>query len=158
VSHKEGFDPAFHHKALGDEFAPGVHDPEGGFSADERAIADRLQEEGWRVDARPADHTVQKMKNPESMVRRHPGDEGRITEYKTLSGNGGANNVKRNINDASQVPDDGELVVDGRNAGVTAQTAAKAYARAVTQEGAVCPAVVHIILGDGRIVTYVKEN
>jgi hypothetical protein len=135
-----------------------VHDSEGAFQPKEREIADRLEQEGWRVDARPEDHTKDHLKNPESMVRKDSADEGRITEFKTLN-SGSANAAKRNINDASdQVPADGEVVVDGSKVGLTEADANKAYAKAVGQPGKTVAATVHVILGDGRIMTFVKEN
>jgi hypothetical protein len=162
VSDKAGFDPAFHHKALGDEFAPGVHDPDGKFVSKERAIADRLEQEGWRVDARREDHTIEHMKNPESMVRRDPADEGRITEFKTLepTPNGKpVNAAKRNINDASdQVPPDGEVVIDASKVGLTEEDAGRAWRKALGQPGKTVAAQVHIILEGGRIVTFEKES
>lgn len=158
ASDQPGFDPAFHHKALGDQFTPGVHDPSGKFQPKEREIADRLEQEGFRVDARTEDHTKQHLKNPESMVRTHPADEGRITEFKTLN-SGSANAAKRNINDASdQVPPDGEVVIDGSKVGLTEEDAYKAYRKALGQPGKTVAATVRVILGDGRLVTYVKEN
>ncbi|MEI8412002.1 MULTISPECIES: toxin glutamine deamidase domain-containing protein [unclassified Kribbella] len=162
VSNKPGFDPAFHHKALGDEFAPGVHDPDGKFVSKERKIADDLEQEGWRVDARREDHTVEHLKNPEAMVRKDPADEGRITEFKTLepTPNGKpVNAAKRNINDASdQVPPDGEVVIDASKVGLTEAEAEHAFRKARGQHGKTVAAQVHIILGDGRIVTYPKES
>lgn len=158
VTNKPGFDPAFHHKALGDEFAPSVHDPEGVFEPWERDIADRLEDEGWRVDARFRDDSKKGMKNPDSMVRKDPGDEGLPTEFKTPK-SGGRNAIRRNINEASdQVPPDGEVVIDGRNVGLTRELADRAYGGAKGQPGKTVAARVHIILGDGQVVTYVKEN
>jgi hypothetical protein len=160
VSTKQGFDPAFHHKALGDQFAPGVHDPDGSFQAKERAMADRLEQEGWRVDGRPEDHTKQRLKNPECMVRKNPADEGLITEFKALdSGEVGA--VKRNVKKAAkQVPPDGEVVLDGRKVGLTEENVAEAFA-GLQRFGDSVAATTHVILGDGRMVTYklyTKEN
>jgi hypothetical protein len=158
VSTKTGFDPAFHHKALGDEWAPGVHDPDGSFSAKERAIADRLEEAGWRVDARLADHSKEFMKNPECMVRKDGAHEGTITEYKTLE-SGNRNTVRRIINEAAdQVPADGEVVVDGRNVGLTKEIADRAFGGAAGQPGKTIPAKVHIILADGQLITYERKK
>lgn len=128
------------------------------FSPKERAIGDRLAEEGWRVDARRPDHTVDNLKNPECMLRKDGTDEGLIAEYKTLESDSN-NAVKRNINAASeQVPADGEVVIDGRAVGLTEENAARAWKRAVLQQQKTVASAVHIILGDGRMVTYVKES
>jgi hypothetical protein len=157
VSDKPGFDPAFHHKALGDEWAPGVHDPEAKFSDKELAIADRLHDEGWRVDARPQDDSKQHMKNPESMVRKDPADEGLITEYKTLK-SGESNAVNRNIKKASkQVPPDGEVVIDGRNVDLTKENADRAWADLEHYDDTRA-AKVHVILGNGEMLTYVRSD
>lgn len=97
-------DPAFEHGPLGDDFAPGVHDPDGLFQPHERPIADRLAQEGYRVDQRAEDQSVQGMKNPDAMVRKGPDDPGAVTEFKKLS-SGSLNATKRNMNTASgQVP------------------------------------------------------
>lgn len=158
MSDKPGFDPAFHHRALGGEFAPGVYDPDGAFQGKEREIADRLEQEGWRVDARPEDHAKENMKNPESMVRKDPADEGLITEFKTPE-SGGKNAIKRLVNHASkQVPPDGEVVIDGRNVGLTEEIAARAYGGAKNQPHGTVAAKVHFILGDGQLVTYPEEG
>ncbi|HEY3561575.1 MAG TPA: hypothetical protein VGL05_29120 [Kribbella sp.] len=153
-----GFDPAFHHKALGDEWAPGVHDPEGKFFEKERATADRLEEEGWRVDARPQDDSKQNMKNPESMVRKGPDDEGLITEFKRLD-SGSESAIKRNVKKAAgQVPEaDGEAVLDGRKVGLTQDVVDKAYASLV-RLGDRVPAKLYVILGDGRMITYERRG
>ncbi|WP_020391352.1 hypothetical protein [Kribbella catacumbae] len=152
------FDPAFHPRALGDDFAPGVHDPRNKFLATEWDTANRLAAEGWRVAGRLEDPTVQHKKNPDSMVRKHRADRGKIVEFKTPT-SGTANAIKRNINDASeQVLPAGEVVIDGRQVGLTEGDALRAFRRACGQPGKTVADVVHVILGDGRLVTYVKEN
>jgi len=158
-----GGDPAFEVGALGDRYAAGVFDPHGSLQDHEVRTARRLEQEGWRVDGRPEDHTVQHKKNPEAMLRKHPDDPGAVTEFKRLdppapgqqlSGNA----VKRNINDASgQVPDDGEIVIDGSEGGLTEEVAERAFRRALGQPGKTVARKVHFHLGDGRIVTYTKE-
>ncbi|MFG1909947.1 hypothetical protein [Kribbella sp. NPDC048928] len=156
---KAGFDPAFHHQGLGRDFAPGVHDPDGALIYDEPAVAERLEQEGWRVDARPEDQRVQGTRNPDAMVRKDPSDVGRITEFKTLGSSSPAA-AKRAINHGSgQVPPvDGEVVVDGRNVGLTEQAARAAYRGARAQRGGRLASKIHIILGDGRMLTFVKEQ
>jgi hypothetical protein len=142
-----------------------VHDPDSAFQDKERVIAEKFAEEkGWRLDGRIEDHGVQDLKNPECMVRKEPGDPGRITEFKTLdppkAGSNPVNAVKRNINDAShQVPPDGEIVIDTRNIpGLTEEDVLRAYKKALGQPKGSVAKEVHIILGDGRVVTYVKEG
>jgi hypothetical protein len=150
------FDPAFQPRALGTDFVPGVHDAHDSFKPKEVDIARRLQKEGWRVDARLADHSKDEP-NPDAMVRRSGSDKGRVVEFKTLRGSS-ANTARRNINDASgQVPPDGEVVIDGRNGGLTEADALRAFRRALGQPGKTVAAAVHLILGDGRLVTYTKE-
>jgi hypothetical protein len=165
VSKKEGFDPAFHHKALGEDFAPVVNDVDGSFVAKERAIADTVVEQrGWRVDARTADHTVKDQKNPEAMTRKGPDDEGVVTEYKTLEAKDAEDPsiaVKSNIMRATkQVPEGGEVVIDGRVIGLSEDDALRGFKRAAGQAKAgrgKMVDTVHIIVADGRMITYVKE-
>lgn len=153
------FDPAFHPRALGEDFAPGVFDPANSFKLKERAVADRLTAEGWRVDARPADHHVQNKKNPDVMVRKNSSDRGVVVEFKTLD-SGNPNTVKRNMTQGSgQVRSAvGEVVIDGRRVGLAETEAFRAFKRACNQPGASAAARIHVILGDGRLVTYTKEN
>ncbi|GAA5186621.1 hypothetical protein GCM10023322_33270 [Rugosimonospora acidiphila] len=152
-----GFDPAMQHGALGDHFEPGVHDPGNEFLPKERAIADRLAQNGEQVNQRPADHTVPGQPNPDAMVRTGPDDPGTITEFKTLAGKDGSNSVRRNILDAGgQVPDGGGVVLDGRATNVDEADAIRGHARALgqaAQTGQKLPTIVRIILGDGRIIT-----
>lgn len=152
------FDPAFHPRALEDDFAPGVFDPDSSFIPKEREVAQRLEAEGWRVDARLAIHTLRHWKNPDAMVRKTRHDTGRVVEFKTPD-SGSISAVKRNINDASeQIPSDGEVVIDGRKIGLTEDGALRAFLRACGQPGGTVATKVHVILGDGRLVTYVKEH
>jgi hypothetical protein len=152
------FDPAFHPRALGDDFMAGVHDPLRKFFKSEQLTAERLAAEGWRIDGRLEDDTQEHKKNPDAMVRKGPADPGTIVEFKTpISGN--SNAIKRNINTASdQVPPGGELVIDGRLVGLTEADALRGFRRACGQPGKTVADVVHVILGDGRLVTYVKEK
>jgi len=158
IGSEETFDPAFRKGALGPEFSPRVVDPSGAFTEKERAIADRLTQEGWRVDAREADPTVQYLKNPDAMVRKAPDDPGSITEFKTMS-KPTNNALKREINDASdQVGADGDVVIDGRRVGTTLSDAERAYKRAIGQPGGIVAKRVHVILGDGRLITLEEEQ
>jgi hypothetical protein len=148
------FDPAFDLRPLGPNFAPGVHDPHGTFSPKERRIADRLEKEGWRIDARPADHGSGD-KNPDAMVRKSAAERGVILEFKSPRSSA-SNTLKRNIDDAGDQAR--EIVIDGRNIGVTEADAWRAYRRAAGQPGKTIADVVHVILGDGRLVSYQKEQ
>ncbi|QNE22600.1 hypothetical protein F1D05_37765 [Kribbella qitaiheensis] len=151
------FDPAFHPRARGDNFAPGIHDPLGAFEPKEVEIAELLERRGWRIDARLEDHGSW-AKNPDAMVRRTRGDVGIEFEFKTPR-SGASNAIKRNILDASeQVPPNGEVVIDGRNVDLSQADAFRAYRRAVGQPGKTTARVVHLILGDGRLITYTKES
>jgi len=58
------------------DFTPGVHDPEDRFEPKEREVADFLEREGCRIDARPADHTVHGKKNPDATLRRSGSADG----------------------------------------------------------------------------------
>ncbi|NEA30155.1 hypothetical protein [Streptomyces sp. SID13031] len=152
------FEPAFHRRALGDDFAPSVHDPHRGFSAKELRIAERLVGEGWRIDARLVDNGSDDP-NPDGMTRKDRSDRGSVIEFKTLE-TARVETVKRNILKAGrQVRSvDGEVVVDGRNVKLGEADAREAYRAAARQPGATVARVVHLILGDGRMITYAKEN
>jgi hypothetical protein len=152
------FDPAFHPRALGDDFAPGVHDPQGRFMPKEVEVAKRLEQAGWRIDARLADHGSGET-NPDAMLRKSPGDQGVQVEFKTLE-NGKIDTVKRNILAAGKQVRraGGEVVIDGRNVDLGPLEAQLGYRRAARQPGTTVAAVVHLILGDGRLITYTKEH
>jgi hypothetical protein len=147
------FDPAFENRPVGPDFTPGVHDPLGCFKPKERLIADRLAEEGWRIDARPENHTQYKRKNPDVMVRKGSDHAGVIIEFKTPE-SGSSNAVKRNMHEASKQA--GEVVIDGRLVGVTEDVARRSFRRECGQPGKSAAAVIHVILGDGRMVTFRK--
>ncbi|MEV0787745.1 hypothetical protein [Kribbella sp. NPDC050459] len=152
------FDPAFNPRPLDVSFSPGIVDPENVFTPKERAIAERLAEEGWRVDARPADHTRDKVRNPDSMVRKARGAAGVVVEFKTpISGK--PNAIKRNIHEASNQAGEGnEILIDGRGIDLSEDVASRAFRRACGQPGGQVADVVHVIVGDGRLITYTKEN
>ena len=98
-------------------------------------------------------------KNPDAMVHHYPGDEGRITEFKTLD-SGTVGSAMRNMKAAShQVPPDSKVVIDGRGSQLTEADAREAYRRAASSppEEAAAPetaappeiaAKVHVILGN----------
>ncbi|GAA3126549.1 hypothetical protein JOF29_002614 [Kribbella aluminosa] len=148
------FDPAFDPRPLEADFAPGVHDPENSFKPHERLIADRLAEEEWRVDARREDHSSGD-KDPDATVRKHADRRGTVVEFKTPNQNG-ANILRRNICDASAQA--AEVVIDGRNIDLSEADALRAYRRALGQPGKTIADIVHVILGDGRLVTYRREK
>jgi hypothetical protein len=152
------FDPAIDRRSLSIDFAPGVHDPEHAFKPHEVATAQRLAEEGWRIDARLADHSKQHQKNPDVMVRKSASSKGVIVELKSpISSKVSA--VKRNINVGSkQAGPDGEVVIDGRTILLSESDAETAFRRACKQPGSMVARMVHVILGNGRLVTYVKES
>ncbi len=151
------FNPAFDPRPLGPNFAPGVHDPRGSLLSKELRIANRLVEQGWRIDARPEDHGSGNT-NPDTMVRKGAGEEGVIVEFKTQD-SGSSNAVKRNMLKASgQLSTTGEVVIDGRPVGLAEETALRSFRRACGQPGSTVARVVHVILGDGRLVTFTKEQ
>ncbi|HEY3558521.1 MAG TPA: hypothetical protein VGL05_13710 [Kribbella sp.] len=152
------FDPAFDARPLEVDFAPGVWDPNDVFEPKERLIADRLAEQGWRVDARKADHTRDRVSNPDGMVRKSPDADGVVIEFKTPV-SGKSNAIKRNIHDASkQAGERSEILIDGRSVDLSEDAASRAFRRACGQPGGRVADVVHVILGDGRLITYTKEK
>ncbi|GAA2809632.1 hypothetical protein [Kribbella solani] len=152
------FDPAFDSRPLELRFSPGVFDPVGSFNPEERAIADRLAEEGWRVDARLADHSQDRVANPDSMVRKASDVAGVVFEFKTPK-SASSNAIKRNIHEATeQAGEHSEILIDGRPVGLTEDVAWRSYRRACGQPGGIVADHVHVILGDGRLITYTKEH
>ena len=150
----QDFDPAFDFRPLECDFSPGIHDPLKTFKPHERVVAERLAEEGWRIDARREDHGSGD-KNPDAMVRKQPDERGVVVEFKTPNKNG-THTVKRNICDASDQAS--EIVIDGRDIDLSEADAWRAYRRALGQPGKTIAGVVHVILGDSRLVTYRKEK
>ncbi|MFF0266913.1 hypothetical protein [Kribbella sp. NPDC004536] len=152
------FDPALELRPIGAGFRPGVHDPEARFLPKEREIAEYLELEGWRIDARPEVHTVQNQKNPDATLRRSGSSEGVIVEFKTLN-RASLSAVKRNINQAcDQVGALGEVFLDGRKVDLDEAMALRGFRKACGQPGKSVDAAVHVILGDGRMVTFRKER
>src|SRR5262249_6724738 len=122
------------------------------------AVADFLEREGWRVDARPEDHTVHGKKNPDATLRRSGSARGVIVEFKTLN-QASLSAVKRNINEAcDQVGAMGEIFIDGRKVDLAEPMALRGFRKACGQPGKTVDATVHVILGDGRMVTFRKER
>jgi hypothetical protein len=152
------FDPALDLRPIGSDFAPGVSDPAGRFVPKERELADFLGKQGRRVDARPEDHTVQGQKNPDATLRRSGAEDGVIVEFKTLD-RASLSAVKRNINEAcDQVSAAGEVFIDGRKVLLDEAMALRGFRKACGQPGKSVDALVHVILGDGRMVTMRKER
>ncbi|MEV4264144.1 hypothetical protein [Kribbella sp. NPDC049584] len=151
------FDPALDLHPIGSDFAPGVSDPANRFEPKERELADFLGQQGWRIDARPEDHTVQGRKNPDATLRRSGAENGVIVEFKTLD-RASLSAVKRNINEAcDQVGAAGEVFIDGRKVLLDEAMALRGFRKACGQPGKSVDALVHVILGDGRMVTMRKE-
>lgn len=135
-----------------------MNDPEDRFLPKEREIADYLELKGWRVDARPKDHTVKVQKNPDANLRRSGSAEGVIVEFKTLN-RASLSAVKRNINDAcEQVGAAGEVFLDGRKVDLDEATALRGFRKACGQPGRTVDAPGHVVLGDGRMVTFRRER
>jgi hypothetical protein len=101
---------------------------------------------------------VDGLTNPDSVVRRSPDDPGTITEFKTLD-SGSSTAVKDDIIQAGRQVGPhggGDAVIDGRAVGLTEEEARRGFGRAVGQarvHGQTMPEKVHIILGDGRMLT-----
>jgi hypothetical protein len=155
---KLDFDPALDLRPIGGDFAPGVSDPADRFEPKERELADFLGRRGWRIDARPENHTVHGQKNPDATLRRGGAAEGVIVEFKTLN-RASLSAVKRNINEAcDQVGDAGEVFIDGRKVELDEAMALRGFRKACGQPGKSVDALVHVILGDERMVTFRKER
>jgi hypothetical protein len=142
--------------ALGDGFQPGVYDQDHHWDASERAIADRLAQDGAAVHARePRDGIV--VSDPDAMVRRSPSDEGVVTEFATLDANL-PDTIARDVTyGGSQLAQHGggDLVIDGRHVGLTAQHAEAGHTEVLEDRdrSGPLPATVHYILADNSILT-----
>jgi hypothetical protein len=144
---------------LGKDFRPGLSNPTGRqLTKDEQLGADLLTAEGKHVQALPEDHTVERVKSVDFLVREGPDDPGVISELKTLNSSR-SSAVQRNILDAGAQLDQykdrygpGRAVIDGRAAGLTADDADRGFRRAAGQartHGQPMPPSIRIILGDG---------
>lgn len=152
--------PVYEKGALGDRYEPGVHDPDELFTEDERKVADRILEvdPGARIDPRPADHTTQGQQNPDAILRRSSAEPGTIIEIKTLKTRGSdmSNTVNQAIADARKQlrpHGGGDVYIDGREIGLTADEAERGYRRAAGNAGthaSEMPGAI-AILGDGTL-------
>jgi hypothetical protein len=144
---------------LGKDFKPGLFNPTGrALTKDEQVGADLLVAEGKHVQALPEDHTVQRRKSVDFLVRERPDDPGVISELKTLH-SPSSSAVQRNILEAGGQLDQykdrygpGRAIIDGRGIGLTAGEADRGFRRAVGQareHGQPMPPSIRIILGDG---------
>jgi hypothetical protein len=151
-------DPALR-GALGRHFTPGLSNPTGrALTKEEQAGADLLVSEGKHVHVLPEDHTVQRAKSVDFLVREDPADPGVISELKSLR-SPSSSAVQRNILAAGAQLDQyaarygpGRAIIDGRAAGLTAEDADRGFRRAVGQardRGQPMPPSIRIILGDG---------
>ena len=123
-----------------------------------RWLDDLLVAEGKHVQALPEDHTVQRRKSVDFLVRERPDDPGVISELKTLH-SPSSSAVQRNILEAGGQLDQykdrygpGRAIIDGRGIGLTAGEADRGFRRAVEEardHGQPMPPSIRIILGDG---------
>ena len=92
------------------------------------------------------------------MIRYDAGDPGQLTEFKTLN-EGRAVTIKHRILKAGKQlaqHGGGDAAIDGRQVGLSEDTAREGYELAVRQarhHGQALPRQVRIILADGRILT-----
>lgn len=160
-------DPAFEYGPMGDDFQPGVYNPEV-LQPNEVSIARYLADEhGVMFHGRLEDHTVGGLKNPEGMARWTPDDEGKVTEFKTLESpkndalkreiKRAADQVVDKDNDTQTIARDGEAVIDGRNVGTTADDVNRVMKR-LRGTGDTVPRRTYVILGDGRMVYFDRDG
>ena len=133
------FDPAFDLRPLESTSRPGI--PR---SARVRSIRRNGRspsgslEEGWRIDARPADDTRRKVRRiPDAMVREEPrSSRGVIVEFKTPRSNKSSADQAEHERLASE---SGRArrrgVIDGRQIGLSEEDAERAFRRACGQPG-----------------------
>ncbi len=152
-----GFDAGRDRSSLGVGFRAGVDDPEGLFAGKERSIADLLAEEGRMVHPRRRVEDVTGLTSPDAMVRSGPDDPGVVTEFKTPE-SASSSSVRSNILAAGKQlgpHGGGEVVIDGRVAGLTEEVARHGWARAAGQaraHGSALPDRVRVILADGTMI------
>jgi hypothetical protein len=160
-------DPAFQYGPMGDDFQPGVYNPEV-LQPHEMSIARYLADEhGVMFHGRLEDPTVEGLKNPEGMARWAPDDEGRVTEFKTLESpkndalkreiKKAAHQVVDNDNATQTITKDGEAVIDGRNVGTTIDDVNRVMKR-LRGTGDTVPRRTYIILGDGKMVYFDRDG
>ena len=144
---------------LGKDFKPGLSNPTGRqLTKEEQFGAELLTAEGKHVQALPEDHTVQRGKSVDFLVRERPDDPGVISELKSPR-SPSSSAVQRNILDTGAQLDQykarygpGQAVIDGRAAGLTGEDADRGFRRAAGQardHGQPMPPSIRIILGDG---------
>ncbi|SDT69543.1 WXG100 family type VII secretion target [Actinoplanes derwentensis] len=145
------------HVPLGDGFRVGVDDPESLFVDKERAIADLLAAEGKMVHPRRRVEDVTGLTNPDAMVRSGPDDPGVVTEFKTPE-SASSSSMRSNILAAGKQLGQhggGDVVIDGRPAGLTEEVARHGWARAAGQaraHGSALPDRARVILADGTML------
>ncbi|GAA1603093.1 hypothetical protein [Actinoplanes couchii] len=143
--------------SLGGAFRAGVDDPEKLFADKERSIADLLAAEGRMVHPRRRVEDVTGLTSPDAMVRSGPDDPGVVTEFKTPE-SASSSSMRSNILAAGKqlAPHGGgDVVIDGRSAGVTEEVARHGWARAAGQarvHGSALPDRARVILADGTML------
>ena len=141
-------------------FMPGVQDPDGTFDPEERSIAEALAARGASVSRRPEDGG-RRVKNPDAVVRGHAADPGTVTEFKSLR-RPSTTAVQRAVLTAGRqlAGHDGDLVIDGRPAGLSEHVARSGMRRAVGQarvHGQALLRRVFVIL-DGDVLIELKRE
>lgn len=128
---------------LADHFEPGVYDPEGRLSDEERAAAEKLAETDRAMVCVDDDSEI--------TVRRSESDEGTATVFVALD-EPTPEAVQEAIDEVAGQLDaeEGQLVVDGRLAGLT-EEAARAGCDMALADGVRMPEQVHCVLEDERV-------
>lgn len=139
---------------LGRAWRPGLREDAALLSTQERRSAQLYADEGAMVHSRPV-RLADDYKNPDLLVRRGPEDPGIYAELKELrspSSTAVGRNVREGVDQLRNVGG-GEVVVDGRAAGLSEEAARAGSERALRNTDALghegAP-VVRIVLGDGR--------
>ncbi len=143
---------------LGSRFERGVHDPNGRLMPKERETAELLASEGKDVRVLPEDHSTPG-KSVDTLVRSDESDNGTYTELKSLD-----RSTSRAVKDSIFRAQDqlgphggGEVVIDGRRAGLDREAAEAGLRRALGEartHDKPLPDSIRVIAEDGSSVIY----
>jgi hypothetical protein len=149
-----------HQGALGDKFEPGVYDPDGVLSEEERAAAEQLAEtDGAAVHVRAPELGVLGAAGGGegvAMVRRSESDEGTATVFVAVdqaTPQAVEDAVNRAADRMGTEAGAGEAVLDGRLAGLD-QEVVQAGCDAALVHGVRMPERVHCVLAEDRVYTW----
>jgi hypothetical protein len=145
-----------HRGAAGDEFVAGVHDPDHLLGPAEKEAAERLAADGAMVSALQVDAPLMGRVEGMAIVRESPTDSGTPTAFVPLDVSS-----PEAVADAVEVAaervgdfEHGEVVLDGRDSGLTLEAARAGWNLAADRGG---PDKMHVLLADGDRHTFPED-